>query len=626
MTGFAPWSRLSFYSIVSAVSINILFGSVKLINLLSVRFNYFYSPKVIDIVIFSSSVDLWIWAASLLFVVLAMFLNKPLNQLGFPRWLTFLYILLLASLAVFPTNVRIASVFAVPLGFMVVGLSVHFGKVFPLAKKGIAALDTSIGVMSLLILLELASLSSWTLNAFSHEVPFGSGLRWTFPWIDLQLFNVLYPLTPLLFMILLYSWVWIPALKYVLSRIGRGVNSGIQSIERMNKLSLALGLTLSLAVSVFITCYPYIHLPNSTLVGVDSAQYYGWLQEMMQKGPYTAFETDRPLFNLLMYSIKHVTPLSPQDVVRIMPIMAAVCLSLAVFWFVKVGTGDERLALLSSLFSSFSFQTTVSMFAYYLANWFAIIETFLMLVFLLKIFNKHSRRYVPISALIGMAVLLTHPYTWNVLMVILISYLAWTLIRRTQEKWEIAPLTVLLAANLLFYMFYTLTPFGTELGHQQGAVLQTAMSNVGIPSLVNLQNGLGLMVSMSVGGIFGNPLMLTLAVAGMFSMINSTRSLTKFRRIVLLWVIVPSLALFAISSGQELFFYRLIYLIPFQILAALGLRSIFNRLKYVEHKFKLNATHFYMLRILLFTLVLLFLLNYSLRSVDEAMIYSTSAP
>lgn len=619
------WSILGSSSIMPAVSLNIFFGLAKLINLLSIRFNYFYAPKVIDIVIFSSSTDLLIWGTSILFIVSAMFLLRTLNYLDFPRWLIFLYVLLLASLSVFLINDRIALVFAVPLGFAVLSLSVYFGNGFLLAKKEETVLLTIIGVIGLLILFELASVSLWIVNAFNYKVPFGSDLRWRFPWIDLQLFNVLYPLIPFLFMILLYSWIWIPALRYLLSRIGRSINSGIQNVEKLNNRSIALGLTLCLAVSVFITCYPYIHLPDSTLIGVDSIAYYDWLKEMMQKGPQSAFDTDRPFNNLLMYFIKYVTPLSPQDVVRIMPIIASVCLSLAVFWFVKEGTGDEHLALLSSLFSSFSFQTTVSIFACYLANWFAIVETFLLMVFLLKSLNKHSWKYMLISAFIGIALLLTHPYTWNVTMAILTSYFAWALIRRSEEKWEIAPLCTLLVANVLFYMFYTLTPFGKGLGNQQGGVLREAASNVGIPSLSNLQNSLGLMVSMVMGGLYGNPLMIILAIAGMLSIINFTRPMIKFYRIVPLSVIIPSLTLLIISPGQ-VFLYRLIYLIPFQILAAIGLHSVFNWLKEVERKFKLKATHSSTFRILLFTLIVLFLLNYSLRSVDETMIYGNPTP
>jgi hypothetical protein len=618
------WSRPSIYLILLAVSVNVFFGAVRLINLLNIAFNYHYVPEVVDIVIFSPFADFLVWASSLLFIVSAILLVKTLNHLVFPRWLIFPYLFLFVSFAVFLVNDRVASAFAIPLGFVVVGSSAVFGNVFLPIRRAEAFLIASTGVVALLIPIELASLSSWMLNAVDHEVPFGPGLRWKFPWIDLQLFNVLYPLTAVLFLALLYSWIWIPGLKYALSRIGRSVNSGIHSIERLNNRHLAFGLVLSLAASIFISSYPYIHLPGSTLVGVDSLDYYDWLKEMMQEGPQLAFGTDRPIFNLLMYSVKCVTPLSPQDVVRIMPIVLAVCLSLAVFWFVKAGTGDSRLALLSSLFSSFSFQTTVSIFAYYLATWFAITEIFLLLVFLLKGLNKHSWRYLLVSAVIGMAVLLTSPYTWNVLMVILIAYVAWTLVRRAREKWDIAPLSILLAANGLFYVFYTMMPFGKGLGNSNVGVLQMGMSSVGIPSLSNLQNNLGIMVSMFMGGLFGNALMLVLAVAGMFSMINLAESSTKFNRIMLLWVAVPSIPLLFFSAGQVLFVYRLAYLIPLQILAAMGLQSILNRLKSAEHKHKLNKSHSCMLRMLLFTLIVLLFLNYALRSVDEAVIYGTA--
>jgi hypothetical protein len=102
------WSRLSFSSIVAAVAINILFGLVKLINLLGIEFNYFYSPKVIDIVIFSSSIDLWIWAGSLLFIVLTILLKRIFHKFSFPRWIIPLYVFWLASLAVFLVDDQIA--------------------------------------------------------------------------------------------------------------------------------------------------------------------------------------------------------------------------------------------------------------------------------------------------------------------------------------------------------------------------------------------------------------------------------------------------------------------------------------------------------------------------------------
>jgi hypothetical protein len=200
-------------------------------------------------------------------------------------------------------------------------------------------------------------------------------------------------------------------------------------------------------------------------------------------------------------------------------------------------------------------------------------------------------------------------------------YLAWTFIRRTEEKQEIAALTILLAANLLFYFFYTMSPFGKEIGNSETGISRMITLDF-ISNFSNLQNGLGLMVSKYVGGLFGNPLMIILSITGVFSIINFKRPLTKFHRILLLWVLIPSLALLSVPSGQEILYYRIVYLMPFQILAALGLNFTFNNIKEIEYKFKLSPTYSQALRILLFTLVVLFLLNYSLRSVDEATVYS----
>jgi hypothetical protein len=83
------WSRLSSSSIIAAAAINVLFGMIKLINLLGVEFNYFYSPRVINIVIFTPSVDLWVWAVSLLFTLSVMLLKTALHRVRFPRWQSF---------------------------------------------------------------------------------------------------------------------------------------------------------------------------------------------------------------------------------------------------------------------------------------------------------------------------------------------------------------------------------------------------------------------------------------------------------------------------------------------------------------------------------------------------------
>jgi hypothetical protein len=620
---------LNFFLATLATAVTVLFGLFKLINLLDIRFYLLYSPKTVNIVIFSPTVDLSIWVVSLLLAVLEMLLVKALRDVSFPRWTILPFLLLAASLAVFQVNDSIAYFLAVPAALAIAGLSIYYGDGYLVAGRKEAASFTLSCVTGLLILFELASASSWIFNIFDYEVPFGSSSRWIFPTIDLQLFNTLYPLTSWLFLLFLYSWIWIPAVKHALSRVtaSKRIRPRIEKISlsrlqdagstlKLNRKHVTIGLLLSLAAAAFIAYYPYAHLPNSTLVGADSVDYLNWLNSVAQKGPLTPFDTDRPFPILLMYAVQIATGSSPETVVRMMPPILAVCLSLAVYWFVKVGTKNELAALVSSLFSSFSFQVTVGLFSYFVANWLAIIESLLLLVFLLKSFEKQSWKYMAVSAVTGMAVLLTHPYTWDVLMAILILYSAWTFIgKRSRKKREIILLTLLLVSNFVFYTAYALAPFGKSLSNAEGANLSNVASGIGVSNLLNLQNNLASMVQSWVGGLFGNPLLILLAVAGVFSMFDFAK---RFNRIMLLWVMVPSLALLAVTPDP--YYYRFLYLIPIQVQAAAGLVWIISKLGFVRSWFK-HDRNLRTFKILTVMLVVLFLLNYALRSVDEALVH-----
>lgn len=626
-TGYAGLT-LNFFLAILGATLNLVFGFFKLINLLNIRFYYFYFPQTINIIIFSPAIDWAIWVFSLLLIAFEMLFVKIRQDLCLPRWTILPFLMLLGSLAVFFVNDTAAYLLIVPIGLFITSLSIYYGNGYFLVGREEAVELTLSCIAALLILFELASASSWVSNVFDYEVPFGPGLRWKFPTFDLQLFNVLYPLTSWLFILFLYSWIWIPALKYAFPRVAalkrlssslkRGKLLRVQdtvSARKLNRRYLALGLLLSLATAVFIAYYPYVHLPNGTLVGSDSAAYYGWLTQLAVKGPLAAFETDRPLPNLLMYSIQWATGSQPETVVRITPMILAVLLNLAVFWFVKQGTKDEHLALTASILSTFSFQTTIGLFAYFAANWLAIIESLLMLVFLLKSFEKQSWKYAAASALIAFAVLLTHPYTWEVLMAILVFCLAWTLFRRRPDrKPQIVPLFFILASNLVFYVAYTLAPFGQGVSNGAGTV-SSVLSSISISNLLNLQTNLASMVQSFVGGLFGNPLLILLAILGVLSMFNLAKT---FNRIMLLWIVVPSLAILAVSPDP--YYYRFIYLIPIQIQAAAGLNWTLDKLGHTRSSLETDKT----LRTapaLIATLVLLLLLNYALRSVDQAPLH-----
>lgn len=621
-------SVVDLFLISFVTSINFLLGLVKFINILDIQYYYFYSPKTINIVIFSPEIDLWIWIVSLIFIILETLLIKTLRNRRVPTWATVPLALSLVSISLLLFNERLTFFFAIPLSFVVLTLSTYYVGGHLATSRIEAASLTLMCIAGMFIAFELASASIWILNIFDYEIPLGSSVRWEFPFIDLQLFNVLYPLSSWLFLLFLGSWIWtpilkkivprIPALKKTLEKIREGKPSPLQNMNsklNLNGKTLTLCLIVSLALSIVVAYYPFARLPTSTLVGVDAVRYYGWLNKMMQKGPLIAFDGDRPFFNLLMYSVKIVSASPPELVIRIMPMILAACLGLAVYWFVKTGTKNKNAAVLSSLFSALGFQTTIGIFAYIVANWLAIIEAFVLLTLLMKSLEKHSWKFALASTAVGTALLLTHPYTWNIIMIIIVCYLAWAFLKRKKEKKsEVLPPALVLTVNLIFYLIYSVAPFGNGIGAAERGVSNIVASNISISNLFSLQGNLASMVQTMVGGLLGNPLLIILAVAGVLSIMDFTK---RFNRIMLLWIVIPSLTLLTVSPDL---YHRSIYLIPIQILAAIGLLWIFGKFKEKMGRLNENEFLFNILEILIVALVVLFLFNYALRSVDESMI------
>ncbi|MEM3437407.1 MAG: hypothetical protein QXP55_02570 [Nitrososphaerales archaeon] len=616
---------LNFLLIVLAISINILFGFLNLINLLNIKFYYFYSLNIVNITIFSPSIDRWIWCISLLIIIIEMFIMRFLYHLSLPCWIIFPYSLLIASLAIFLINNQVATLSTILLGFIAIGLFIYYGKGFLFAKREEVILLVFIAIIGLLIPIELASLSSWILNAFDYEVPFGPSLRWRFPLIDLNLFSILYPLTSWLFLILLYCWIWIPISRYLFLRIRQSNPLSIQILSILEKKNLALYLIIISLVAIFVAYYPYIHLPPPALVGVDSlsmVNYYGFLTRMIEEGPYIALRSDRPIFFLLVYFIKIVTIQPNYFVIRIMPAICTIGLALATFWFVKIGTKNDNLALLSSIFSVFSFQITAGMYGYLLANWFSIIEMMLFFTFLLKSLEKRSIIYSLIASLISITALLTHPYTWLIMISILFSYIISTFLIRSEIKKDILFLLIPLTITTIVFAPYFIYLKGGVYGTPSfwvflNYIWNAFIDNLNISKIILLQPSLSLMVQRWAGGAFGNPLIIALAIFGMISMADLTK---RFNRLILCWILVPSLAILALVPGSENLYYRIAYVIPFQIPATIGLYWLLNKL---GSKLDLSSTstiYLKLLQILIIGLIILLLFNYSLRSVDMAMI------
>jgi hypothetical protein len=167
------------------------------------------------------------------------------------------------------------------------------------------------------------------------------------------------------------------------------------------------------------------------------------------------------------------------------------------------------------------------------------------------------------------------------------------------------------------YFIYTKDGFyGTpDFWRFLNSILNVFMANMNTSKIILLQPSLSLMVQRWAGGAFGNPLLILLSILGMVSMADLNK---RFHRLILCWILTPSLAILALVPGSENLYYRIAYVIPFQIPATIGLYWFLNKLR---SKLNLTSTiYFNLFQIFTIALVMLFLFNYSLRSVDMAMI------
>ena len=341
---------------------------------------------------------------------------------------------------------------------------------------------------------------------------------------------------------------------------------------------------------------------------------------MEEQGPEFAVQQNRPITFLILYVVRFASGLSAEGVVMIMPAVCAVGFSLGVFWFVRVGTKNDPLALLSALLTTVSFQTTVSVYTYSVSNWIALLETFIFFGLLLKGFETHHRSSAIAASAVGVVLLLTHLWCWTVMMVVLLLYVAVYafkfLRKKTDEKSIIKQLVFVFATNLVFCAVYGLLPFGKAVGEAVTGTLPFTLQNLSTFPFVSVYAGLDSAVHLWVGGIYGNAPLLILAILGLFLAKGQS---ARFGNLLWAWMAAVSSTLLFLSA-ESYFFYRMMYLVPIQIFAAFGLSwclSGFDRFSVLNEKRTLRVVF----KVLLVILVVLFLLNAALRSVESAPLH-----
>lgn len=401
------------------------------------------------------------------------------------------------------------------------------------------------------------------------------------------------PLAPVLLMIFLYNWVFRvlcrEAQRYgSLRKVGSslfGVFAGLLIARRRFSPDISTGVRMlsypgvALAIAVtsgfLLGLLPYrSHLGSAgPLVGVDSSDYVAWTQIMLARRFDQALayafvgglEGSRPALLIPLYLVASVG-IPPAMIVQFLPAVLAPLLSLSSYLFVRVGQGSSRFAGLTSLFTSFSFYTTIGIWGGYYANWLALSETFLLLTSLLRFSRSPSSRGVMVMLTLGLVLFLTHPWTWTLAVSTCVVF-AITIWWETRQLFHVTAVAGVVVSGVVMdflksWVFETrslVSDVATKI--PSGGIVQPLFgfwSRI-VDSLFNLHSGL-----------MANSIILGLCVVGSLLL----RFGDRFQRMLMVWTAISSVPILVVDSYHQA---RIIYNLPTALLTSLAVAFMVER-------------------------------------------------
>jgi hypothetical protein len=383
-----------------------------------------------------------------------------------------------------------------------------------------------------------------------------------------------------LLMVFAYSWVGEFTVKGLFfgGEKKESADGGFVSFFESSKVSLVI-IVFSVVAALFVGYYNFgiAGAGNPGFSGVDVPSYSKWLTEMLETNPAGALgyalKNDRFLYLVLQYLCFGVFGSSVEGFVTyVMPVVLMFLSMSSTFFLVKVGTGSLFHASVAMLVTVFSFQVTVGIYAGFFANWFALVFVYCFYGILMRGFTEKNRSpfLLVLCGVFSVAVLYTHPWTWILLVIVILSaYIVTTLFLVYFRKrdihdysWELKVLVVLLVVNLV--MFYVKGLINAGGGAALGGYVNVETFDISLWNAFSLKYFLDRTFRWYVGGFYAFAPAIILGIAGVFSILDYE---DRFNRLLLSWMVIASAMLFVEFPWQA----RFLYLMPFSIYVASGI-------------------------------------------------------
>ncbi len=432
---------------------------------------------------------------------------------------------------------------------------------------------TKIYFIGLLIAIETLAAIRW----FTYPLwptPLYSDPSWHFAYIEAQLFYALSPLSPLLMLLVLASWI----IKPLAASLSKSFK--ITSLAKLRPdspsptliLPSKLLLAIAIALAISMTLYPYHPNlnPQGLRVSVDAYFYDQWLSEMLSRNPIEALRYafmdvqggSRPLHLILLYAVALTTHLPSYVIANFQFTFISILFVASTYLLAREALKDGRNAALAALIAAVSFNMTIGIYAGFASHWLALSIMYIALATYIR--RKDSLKNAYITAALGAALIYLYAWSWTGFIAILLTYEGLNTIKqRRLSKEALKKLSLIigigLAANLA--KTYLLSSINSV---QAGAQVTQASCNLIQP--INLYKNLVEATFFYLMGCYTNTPLLLAAFIGALAL-----NLNDAGHRMLMSIVIP-VSIIAIFSSYGLYAHLLLNL-PIPILAAYAVKN-----------------------------------------------------
>ena len=379
-----------------------------------------------------------------------------------------------------------------------------------------------------------------------------------------------YPYTIALFTLLATGPIWLPIIVRA-SREPSQIEHTPTSARRTSalreshyKLLLIPAIIMSLAIGSCRMSLGY------SLTG-DAHYYISVLEEMDRCGVKAAIQTDRPILFLILHSLSSRFSIGAEPLLKYIQIILAGALVIVTFCFVKSYLEDEGLALLSAFLAAAGPHLTIGINYFIVGNWLGLILMMILYIAMAKSFANKSQAWLISTVAISWLMLGIHFPTWAFTILVLVTYtLICGLQRRSSQNQEAAAHYVKvtigsLSAVLPLLVLSLVTPeISASLEYAWSRAIAVLSHATPLNLFFFLHDEILLTSYFAYGG-YAVPLTYALALLGLYRLYLIQKPRV---RLILSWMTITSVGLLLIPKLEQ---WRLLYMVPLEILAALGL-------------------------------------------------------